>query len=128
MSEINFDSLVDKYIRLRDKKAEVAKVQKTELAKFDQAMMQIERIFLTHMQATGANSVATDHGTAYKKVQTSVTVADRDAFLGFIKEGDNWVFTDLRANAPAVKAYLEANDALPPGVNLTSRLTVNVQR
>lgn len=126
--EINFDQLIDKYIKIRDKKAEVAKVQKAELAKFDNALLALERIFLTHMQATGAKSVATNHGTAYQKTQTSCTIADKDAFLGFVKQGDNWAFADLRANAPAVKAYLEANEELPPGVNFVSRLTVNVQR
>lgn len=128
MSEINFDQLVEKYIRIRDKKAEVAKLQKAELAKFDAALVALERAFLTQMQATGAQSVATAHGTAYQKTQTSCSIADKDAFLGFLREGNNWAFADFRANAPAVKAYLDANEALPPGVNLTSRLTVNVQR
>ena len=128
MPNLNIDQLVDKYIRIRDKKAEVQKVQKAELARFDEALHAIERIFLTHMQENNVNSLNTDHGTAYKKVQTSCTIADRDAFLSFIREGDNWAFADLRANAPAVKAYLDANETLPPGVNFTSRLTVNVQR
>jgi hypothetical protein len=114
--EINYDQLIDKYIKLRDKKAEIQKAQKAELAKFDSALLALERIFLAHMQATGAKSV------------TSCTIADRDVFLRFVKQGDNWAFADLRANAPAVKAYLEANEELPPGVNFVSRLTVNVQR
>ena len=126
--EINYDQLIDKYIKLRDKKAEIQKAQKAELAKFDSALLALERIFLTHMQATGAKSVSTQHGTAYQKTQTCCTIADRDAFLRFIKQGDNWAFADLRANTPAVKAYLEANEELPPGVNFVSRLTVNVQR
>lgn len=128
MSEINFDQLVEKYIRIRDKKSELAKSQKAELARFDEALLALERVFLTQMQATGAQSVTTAHGTAYQKTQTSCTIADRDAFLGFVREGDNWAFADFRANAPAVKAYLDANQALPPGVNFTTRLTVNVQR
>ena len=128
MPSLNIDQLVDKYIRIRDKKAEVQKTQKAELARFDEALHTIERVFLTFMQENNVDSLNTNHGTAYKRVQTSCTIADRDAFLNFVREGDNWAFADLRANAPAVKAYLDANESLPPGVNFTSRLTVNVQR
>ena len=128
MPNLNIDQLVDKYIRIRDKKAEVQKTQKAELARFDEALHTIERVFLTFMQENNVDSLNTNHGTAYKRVQTSCTIADRVAFLNFVREGDNWAFADLRANAPAVKAYLDANESLPPGVNFTSRLTVNVQR
>ena len=128
MPNLNIDQLVDKYIRIRDKKAEVQKTQKAELARFDEALHTIERVFLTFMQENNVDSLNTNHGTAYKRVQTSCTIADRDAFLNFVREGDNWAFADLRANAPAVKAYLDANESLPPGINFTSRLTVNVQR
>lgn len=128
MPNLNIDQLVDKYVRIRDKKAEVQKTQKAELARFDEALHTIERVFLTFMQENNVDSLNTNHGTAYKRVQTSCTIADRDAFLNFVREGDNWAFADLRANAPAVKAYLDANESLPPGVNFTSRLTVNVQR
>ena len=126
---LNFDTLVDKYIRLRDKKAEVRKVHSAEIDKFDQALETIERLFLAEMQRTGAKSVATNHGTAYQKTQTNVTIADREVFRKFVQDDPaHWVFADLRANAPAVKAYLDELNELPPGVNLTSRLTVNVQR
>jgi len=126
---INFDDLVDKYIRLRDKKAELKKAQQTEVDKFDRALEAIERLFLAEMQRTKAKAVATNHGTAYQKTQTNVTIADRDIFRKFVQDDpEHWVFADLRANAPAVKAYLDELNELPPGVNLTSRLTVNVQR
>ncbi len=129
MPDINFDQLVDKYIRIRDKKAEVKKVQQAEIDKFDQALIAIERLFLAEMQRTGAKSVATNHGTAYQRTQTSVTIADREIFRKFVQDDpEHWIFADLRANAPAVKAYLDERAELPPGVNLTSRLTVNVQR
>jgi hypothetical protein len=126
---IDFNDLISKYVRIRDKKGQVAHVQKQELAKFDTALAAIERLLLTEFQRTGTNSVNTDHGTAFKKTQTSVTIADKDVFRNFIRSSeDNWIFADIRANAPAVKAYLDENEALPPGVNLVSRLTVNIQR
>ena len=94
MPNLNIDQLVDKYIRIRDKKAEVQKTQKAELARFDEALHTIERVFLTFMQENNVDSLNTNHGTAYKRVQTSCTIADRDAFLNFVREGDNWAFAD----------------------------------
>lgn len=125
---LDYGMLVKKYIALRDKKAETAARHKAEINQYDSLLQQIERVFLIHMQEIGAQSIATENGTAYQKTQSSCTIADRDVFLNFIRNGDNWAFADIRANTPAVRAYLEANEELPPGVNLTSRLTVNVQR
>ena len=126
-TEINFDDLVDKYVR--DKKRQVQARHKDEINKYDRVLREIEVLFLEEFNRTGMNSVNTNHGTAFKKTQTSVTIADKDIFRQFIwANPDNWIFADLRANAPAVQAYLEENESLPPGVNLTSRLTVNVQR
>lgn len=127
--EINFDDLVDKYIRLRDKKRQVQERHKDEINKYDVVLRDIETLFLAEFNRTGMNSVNTNHGVAFKKTQTSVTIADKDIFREFIwSDPDNWIFADLRANAPAVQAYLDENESLPPGVNLTSRLTVSVQR
>ena len=76
----------------------------------------------------GVEALRTAAGTAYKTVKHSVTVADKDLFRDFIKSHDAWYFADIRANAPAVRAYLDENDQLPPGVNMSSWATVNVKR
>ena len=91
-------------------------------------MEEIERLLLAECNEMGVESLRTSAGTAYKTVKHSVTVADKDAFRNFIKNEDAWYFADLRANAPAVRAYLDENDHLPPGVNMSSWAAVNVKR
>ncbi|MBP6581881.1 MAG: hypothetical protein KA204_00165 [Chromatiaceae bacterium] len=126
--KIDFDTLIEKYIKIRDTKAQIAEKQKAEMARFNNALTQIERLLLDEFNVSGAESVRTKHGTAYRTVQTSVSVSDRDLFMNFVREGDNWIFLDAHANKSAVKQYLESEQQLPPGVNVVSRATVNVQR
>lgn len=126
--KIDFDELIGKYIKIRDTKAQLAEKQKAEMARFNNALAQIERLLLDEMNIAKSEAVRTHHGTAYRTVETSVTVADRELFLKFVREGENYVFLDLKANKSAVKAFLESEQALPPGVNVVSRAVVNVRR
>ena len=126
--KIDFDELIGKYIKIRDTKAQLAEKQKAEMARFNNALAQIERLLLDEFNTSKTESVRTKHGTAYRTVQTSVSVSDRDLFMSFVREGDNWIFLDAHANKSAVKQYLESEQQLPPGVNVVSRATVNVQR
>ncbi len=126
--KIDFDNLIEKYIKIRDTKAQLAEKQKAEMARFNSALTQIERLLLDEMNISKTEAVRTHHGTAYRTVETSVTVADRELFLKFVREGENYVFLDLKANKSAVKAFLESEQELPPGVNVVSRAVVNVRR
>ena len=126
--KIDFGLLVDKYIKIRDKKSQLQKARDAEIAKYTDALDEIERLLLAECNEMGVESLRTSAGTAYKTVKHSVTVADKDAFRNFIKNEDAWYFADLRANAPAVRAYLDENDHLPPGVNMSSWAAVNVKR
>lgn len=120
--------LIAKYVALRDKKAEIEKAQKEQLARFKTVMDKIEAMILDHFNETGVESARTPAGTAFKSIKSNVRVDDRDAFMAFVRDTEGWAFLESKANKSAVDEYLKVNEALPPGVSLSRVATVNIRR
>ena len=122
------EQLVEHYIKLRDKKAEITNATKEKLAKVEVLLDKIEAALLLTFQQSGAESVRTKSGTAYKSTKASATVADWDACLGFIREQELWQMLERRVSKEAVVQFKEAHQDLPPGVNWREEVTINVRR
>lgn len=125
---MNIQELVGKYVKIRDAKAEITAQHKKELERYNHALDKIEKMLAAEFEELGTDSVRTDAGTAYRSVQTSASVADRDAFFRFVEENKAWNFLESRVNKTAVSEFIAANDDLPPGVNVSRRVVVNIRR
>jgi hypothetical protein len=128
LSDLSINDLVEKYIALRDKKAEIKKQYETKVAGVDELLDKIEVVLLKHFQETGSEGISTKAGTAYISSRTSATVADWDAFFKFVSEGSNWEFLERRCSKEAVVQFKAAQNDLPPGINWSETRTVNVRR
>lgn len=122
------DELVQHYVRLRDKKAEMKATYDAETQKLDLVLEKIEQKLMAYFNETGLESVRTGAGTAYRSIKTTASVADRDIFLDFVRDHDAWELLETRAAKKAVEDYRAANDELPPGVNWSAVATINVRR
>jgi len=122
------DDLVHKYIVLRDKRDSIKNSVKEKVAAIDETLKLVENAMLAEFQRTGAESVRTPAGTAYKTVRTSATVGDWDAVLEFIQKNDAWYMLDKRVNKTGVEQYRQEHNDLPPGVSWVEDLTINVRR
>lgn len=120
--------LIAGYIRLRDKKDALKKEYEAATERINALMEKIENSLLKHLQAIGGDSLKTPAGTVYKQTKSSCTVADKDAFLAFAQESGVWSILDVRASKTGVQQYREEHDDLPPGVNWTEVVVVNVRR
>ena len=96
------EQLIDRYVKLRDKKAEMKAEYETSVAKIDDAMEKVENFILGHLNTNGIDSVGAPAGTAFKQKVTSATVGDRDTFMGYVKDNEAWNLLDVRANKTAV--------------------------
>jgi hypothetical protein len=122
------NELIDKYIQLRDLKAQMKAKYEAKVAPVTEAMDRIEAKLLQQMRDQGAESFKTSFGTAYVSKRTSATVADWDGLLNFAREQELWNLLEKRVNKTAVDEYVAANEDLPPGVNYRTEYTVNVRR
>jgi hypothetical protein len=125
---MKLSELVALYIQMRDEKASLKAEYEEKLAPVEEKMAKIEAKLLEVFDTSGMDSVKTEYGTAYKSERTTVSVADRDAFMEFIKSGDHWSMMEVRAAKTAVEQYKSANDELPPGLNWKSEVVVNIRR
>jgi hypothetical protein len=126
---MKLNELVEKYIAIRDKKAEMKKQLEEKLKPLDNAMEQIEAVLLKTFDQLGTESVKSGAGTAYVSTRTSATVADKEAFRAFIQaDENNWAMADVRAAKAAIEQYAEEHQDLPPGINWRQERVVNVRR
>lgn len=124
----DFNDLVTKYIKLRDKKQAIEDEVKDKKAKIDSVLEKIEGIILASMEELGLESVATESGTAYKSTRTSATVADWDTVFDYIRSTESWHMLERRVNKSAVVEHKNETGELPPGVGWREEVTVNVRR
>ena len=122
------DELIGKYIRLRDKKAQMKKEFEAQVAPLDAALRKVEAILLKSFDELGVESMRTEEGTAYAATRSSTSVADRDAFFGWVIQQEAWEMLESRANKTAVIHWRDAEGMLPPGINYYEERTINVRR
>jgi hypothetical protein len=125
---MKLDLIVERYVQLRDKKAQMKAAYEASVADITTGMNRLENAILATLNEQGAESFRTAHGTAYKSTSTSATVADWDSLLGFVRENDRWDMLEKRVSKTAVDQFRAANDDLPPGINYRESVSVGVRR
>lgn len=122
------DELTAKYIKLRDFHAKKKAEFDEQLGKIKSIMEQIEMDMMTFLNQTGQESSKSTSGTFFKKSTTSARVADRDIFLQFVIDHDALNFLENRVNDTAVAEYVAVHGTVPPGVDVTTKVSVGVNR
>lgn len=120
--------LITEFIRLRDQLSE-------EKAKFKQVedqiktrQAQISGELQQVMGQLGVGSLKTPSGTAYLTEKVSVLTSDKDAFLEYIKEHNDWELLDVRGSKSAIQEYILEKNTLPPGIELSRFQDVGIRR
>lgn len=124
------DHIVRVYIAKRDDKEEVLRLAKLQNESTDAWLCAAEATLKRFLNEQKLTSSATEFGRFYKKSRNSVTVGDKESFLGWIKQDEaRWVFLDVKANKTAAVEYKDANGgALPDGLNYREEEVVEVRR
>lgn len=120
--------LIGCYRELRDRADAIKEKHKAELAPYSQNMSAMESELLRRMDEREVNSTATNNGTAYKSVLTSVKVANSGVFLQWLKDTDQWHLADIRGAKKEVESYMEEHEALPPGLDASRIIKCGVRK
>ena len=125
----NPNTLVGEYVTLRDQKKAADEQYAAFIEQhYNRRMREIETQLLEFLSEEGSNSISGDNGTAYKKVDTSVTVADGAAFRRHVIGAGAWDLVDFRAAKTPIMEAVEAGEGLPPGINFSQRVSVGIRR
>ncbi len=128
VSDLNNEQLVKLYIQLRDRRSERKRTYEMEDESDKGKQEKIEGLLLKRFQDDGLESVRTASGTAYKTVRTSASVADPDAFFEFVLKNELYDLLEKRCSKTVVEQYKEAHQELPPGINYSECVALNVRR
>jgi len=121
--------LIKKYIELRDWLEADNKAVEERQKPYKDAMTAIEGAVQQHLIETGAESVKTEFGTAYKTTFTSVRMADRGAFIQFVSaQNDGWDYFTNAVAKEKIREYVDTHGAAPPGIDITSIAKTNFRR
>lgn len=116
------------YRELRAKKEAITAELKERIAPIQQEMNQLEAVLLDVLDQSGQNSANTDFGTVYKTVRNTYSVADPHAFRQWVESHGRPDFYENRVSKEALDSYIEGGGELPPGVKLSSFVTVNIRK
>lgn len=125
---MQIDDLISSYVKLRDKKAEIKSQYDAKVLKIDETLDKIEKVLLVRFRDSGTESAKTEYGTAFLSTRNSCTAADKESFLEFVREKDEWGLLDVRPLKSAVEVFKSEHDDLPPGLNWRSEVVVSVRR
>lgn len=126
---MNFADVVQKYIELRDLKSTLKADYEAKLKPVEEAMSRLELVMLAQFDATGVESMKTPMGTCYVSTQTRGSVADKEAFMEFVKSNNEWPLLEVRCAKNNIEAFIEQhNGELPPGINWSVERVVNFRR
>lgn len=128
LSTLSDERIILAYRTIRDRKEAREAEHKAEIAPYTTQMRAIETELIRRMNEREQNSTATDAGTAYKQVASSVKVVNSGTFLDWLKETGNWNCADIRGAKKEVESYLEEHQSLPPGLDISRVVKCGVRK
>jgi hypothetical protein len=126
--QVNLETIIGKYIDLRDSVERLMKKAAEEAAPMTAAMKGIETYLMSVANATGQTKFGTKRGTAFQTTKTACNVADWDTTLPWIVEGGRWNLLNKAVNKTAVGEYIERNGTPPPGINWVVMKDIQIRR
>lgn len=122
------DDVIAAYMKLRTQKELIEAEIKDKVKGIEEKMDKLEAWIKEQADAQGVTSFKTKHGTAFLTTTDYANVADWDAVLKFIREEEAFDMLERRVSKTAVRGYIEATKAVPPGVNYGTKLGVNIRK
>jgi len=127
--DLKADKLVKAYVRIRDKRKELATEYEKEDNELKESLEMIESELLNICKETGADSLRTEFGTVSRKLAKRYWTNDWHSFHEFLKEHGAVELLEKRIAQTNMTVFLEENpDLLPPGLQIDSRYAVTVKR
>lgn len=122
---MNASEIIQMYVGLREEKARLEAAKKEVQAKMDA----IEIKLLGAFEKLGVESLRTPFGTAYMSTRSSASVADKEVFMNYVREHDEWALLETRASKTGVEQFKEMHEGeLPPGISWSQEVVVNVRQ
>jgi hypothetical protein len=126
----NIESVIGKYIELRDAVERETAELKNRLVPMQTAMKTIETYLMDVALKTGQTKFGTQFGTAFIATKTGCNIADKDAYWNYIMQDPNGRrhLLTLSAAKTSVGEHIEKNGTPPPGINWVAMKEIQIRR
>lgn len=128
MSEINASKIIQAFVQLRDKRAEMRHAWEEEDKKLEEKQDKCKAWLAKTMADVGTDQLKGADGTAFRQVKSRFNGKDWPSIWNFIKENDRFDMLQKRLGETALKNYLEETGTLPPGVDVFQEYEIVVRR
>lgn len=126
---LTVEKMVKLFVKTREAKAVEAKAAAAVEANYKKVMEACENNMLAAADKAGVQGFTTPFGTTYTAETSKVSIADDQAFFGFVKELGDLDFFERRVSSTHVANYSKTHDgALPPGLNVFRERTMRVRK
>jgi hypothetical protein len=127
--DVKADKLVKAYIKIRDKRKELAEQYEQQDGELKESLELIESELLEVCKQMGADGFKTEYGTVSRRVAKRYWTNDWHSFHKFMKEHSAMELLEKRIAQTNMSVFLEENpDLVPPGLNIDSRYAVTIRR
>jgi hypothetical protein len=117
------------FVAIRDARKEKKKEFEAEDRKLKEQQDLVGGFLLKYLNDNNQTLARTEGGTFWREEEIIPTGADWTAFYAWVREHDAFEFLHKRITATEVQKYMEEHDgAIPPGVSVFRKYTVNVRR
>jgi len=127
--EIETDSLVRTYIKIRAKRKAIKTAYEEEDTDLKGKLRMVENELLRRANEQKLTALPTDSGVAYRSEDKHVSIADPDAFKEFLEDAeDPYLFFEQRPALGRVLEYQNAHDGnIPPGIQMFREFRMRVR-
>lgn len=132
---IDAETLVKRYIELRDFVQEETKAFNARMKEYTDAMEVIEGAAGLLLKQTKQRALSTDYGTAFPVAKDRYRVTDADAWHTWVREHQAWTMYTNNISKEALETWLEKTKDpdtgalnMPPGITVDSWIDIQFRR
>jgi hypothetical protein len=124
---MDYATAAQKYLELRHTAEAINEEAKKKVAAIKASMADLETWFALKAKEEGLETIPTSFGTAYWSTHSTASVAAPDVFKEFVISTQSFDLIETRASKTAVKSFITAHGAPPPGVNFSTVRVFNLR-
>lgn len=125
---ISIGDVIKTYMTLRAQRDEIEAKVKDQLADLKIKMAKLEAYLKDEMDKQNLTSFKSEYGTAFLTTTDYASVADWQEVLAYIRETESFDLLTQSVSKLAVRAFIEENKQVPPGVNYGTKVDVNIRK
>jgi hypothetical protein len=128
MTQVNVDTVVQAYIKLRDQRGVLKKAYDDEDALLKTKLEKLETWLMTQMQTTGSTQLGSPHGTAYQQTVFKGNCSDWPSFWNWLAQNGRFDMMEKRVSVKSIQEYYTESGEMPPGINVSPELRVIIRK